>query len=44
MPEPSEVLTLADVQDAAARLEGVAHRTPVLTSRTLDEPSAATCS
>jgi threonine dehydratase len=37
MPEPSEILTLADVEDAAARLEGIAHRTPVLTSRTLDE-------
>ena len=34
---PSEILTLADVEDAAARLEGIAHRTPVLTSRTLDE-------
>ncbi|UNO42119.1 threo-3-hydroxy-L-aspartate ammonia-lyase [Streptomyces sp. MST-110588] len=29
-------VTLADVQDAAARLKGVAHRTPVLRSRTLD--------
>lgn len=29
-------VTLADVRDAAARLEGVAHRTPVLRSRTLD--------
>jgi threonine dehydratase len=29
-------VTLADVYDAAARLEGVAHRTPVLRSRTLD--------
>jgi threonine dehydratase len=29
-------LTLADVQDAAARLKGVVHRTPVLRSRTLD--------
>lgn len=28
--------TAADVQAAAARLKGVAHRTPVLTSRTLD--------
>ena len=27
----------ADVEAAAGRLEGVAHRTPVLTSRTLDE-------
>jgi threo-3-hydroxy-L-aspartate ammonia-lyase len=27
---------LADVRDAAQRIEGVAHRTPVVTSRTLD--------
>jgi threo-3-hydroxy-L-aspartate ammonia-lyase len=30
-------VTYADVEDAAARVEGVAHRTPVLTSTTLDE-------
>jgi threonine dehydratase len=30
------VIQLADVQAAARRLEGVAHRTPVFTSRTLD--------
>lgn len=30
-------LTLADVQAAAERISGVAHRTPVLTSRTLNE-------
>jgi len=30
------VIELADVQAAAERLRGVAHRTPVLTSRTLD--------
>ncbi|MFJ6698369.1 threo-3-hydroxy-L-aspartate ammonia-lyase [Streptomyces sp. NPDC091272] len=29
--------TLDDVRDAAAQLKGVAHRTPVLRSRTLDE-------
>ncbi|MFI9646336.1 threo-3-hydroxy-L-aspartate ammonia-lyase [Streptomyces sp. NPDC052040] len=29
-------VTLEDVRDAAARIEGVAHRTPVLRSRTLD--------
>jgi hypothetical protein len=29
-------VNLDDVRDAAARLEGVAHRTPVLRSRTLD--------
>jgi threonine dehydratase len=30
------MLEFADIQAAAARLRGVAHRTPVLTSRTLD--------
>jgi threonine dehydratase len=30
------MLQFADIQAAAARLKGVAHRTPVLTSRTLD--------
>ena len=29
-------ITFADIQAAAARLRGVAHRTPVVTSRTLD--------
>ncbi|GHC03748.1 MULTISPECIES: threo-3-hydroxy-L-aspartate ammonia-lyase [Streptomyces rochei group] len=29
-------VTFVDVRDAAARLDGVAHRTPVLTSRALD--------
>src|SRR5262249_13203766 len=32
---------LADVEAAAARLDGVAHRTPVLTSRTLDGMAGA---
>ncbi len=31
------MVTFEDVRAAAARLEGVAHRTPVATSRTLDE-------
>jgi threonine dehydratase len=31
------MLQFSDVEAAAARLRGVAHRTPVLTSRTLDE-------
>jgi len=35
------VITLADVKSAARRLEGVAHRTPVLTSRTLDAATGA---
>src|SRR5262245_47274524 len=30
------MLTFADIEAAAARLKGVAHRTPVVTSRTLD--------
>jgi len=34
---PSERPSLDDVRGAAARLDGVAHRTPVLTSRTLDD-------
>jgi threonine dehydratase len=34
-------ITFADVQAAAERLRGVAHRTPVLTSRTLDEMTGA---
>jgi threonine dehydratase len=33
----SEILTVDDVRAAARRLAGVAHRTPVLRSRTLDE-------
>ncbi|MFJ1807350.1 MULTISPECIES: pyridoxal-phosphate dependent enzyme [unclassified Streptomyces] len=36
MTTTSPPITLDDVRDAAARLEGVAHRTPVLRSRTLD--------
>jgi threonine dehydratase len=36
------VITVDDVRGAAARLAGVAHRTPVLTSRTLDELVRAT--
>ncbi len=35
------MLSLDDVQRAAALLEGVAHRTPVLTSRTLDARTGA---
>lgn len=31
------MLTFAEIEAAAARLKGVAHRTPVLTSRTLDQ-------
>ena len=35
--EIGEPVTYADVEAAAQRLEGVAHRTPVATSRTFDE-------
>lgn len=35
--EPAGLPTFADVEAAARRISGVAHRTPVLTSRTLDE-------
>jgi len=37
-----DLLRIADVEAAARRLEGVAHRTPVLTSRTLDARAGAT--
>ncbi|OKI04803.1 pyridoxal-5'-phosphate-dependent protein [Streptomyces sp. CB02923] len=33
---PEAAVTFDDVQDAAARIKGVVHRTPVLRSRTLD--------
>lgn len=35
------MLALADIRAAAGRLDGVAHRTPVATSRTLDELAGA---
>src|SRR5262249_8560345 len=35
------LIELEDVERAARRLDGVAHRTPVLTSRTLDELTGA---
>jgi threonine dehydratase len=35
------VISLEDVQAAAARLAGVAHRTPVITGRSLDEATGA---
>ena len=35
------MLTIDDVRAAAAKLEGVAHRTPVMTSRTLDRAVGA---
>lgn len=35
-------VTFADIEAAAGRLRGVAHRTPVITSRTLDERTGAT--
>ena len=36
------MIDLDDVRRAAARLDGVAHRTPVVTSRTLDARTGAT--
>jgi threonine dehydratase len=36
-PDAAVSPTFDDVRDAAARLRGVAHRTPVITARTLDE-------
>lgn len=42
MPEAALPLGVADVEAAAARLAGVAHRTPVLRSRTLDSRVGAT--
>jgi threo-3-hydroxy-L-aspartate ammonia-lyase len=36
------VVTIDDVRAAARRIEGVAHRTPVLTSRTIDALTGAT--
>lgn len=36
-----DVPTFADVEDAARRLAGIAHRTPVVTSRTLDARTGA---
>src|SRR5919109_5087909 len=36
------MISLDDVQAAARRIDGVAHRTPVLTSRALDESTGAT--
>jgi threonine dehydratase len=36
------MISLDDVRAAAARIDGIAHRTPVLTSRALDEATGAT--
>ena len=36
------MVSIEDVRAAAERLKGIAHRTPVLTSRTLDERTGAT--
>ncbi len=38
---PPLAISAADVEAAAARLQGVAHRTPVITSRTVDERTGA---
>ena len=39
---PADLPTYADVEAAAARLRGTAHRTPVFTSRTVDARTQAT--
>src|SRR5215217_6118071 len=39
--DDAHVITLDDVQAAARRLDGVAHRTPVITGRSLDEATGA---
>jgi threonine dehydratase len=39
--EVSRIPTYADVQEAARRIAGIAHRTPVLTSRTADARTGA---
>ena len=36
MPRPSVLPTYSDVLDAAARIEGIVHRTPVFTSQAID--------
>ena len=41
-PTQPLAVTYADVQAAAARLEGIAHCTPVMTSRTVNERTGAT--
>ncbi|TDR89090.1 threo-3-hydroxy-L-aspartate ammonia-lyase [Enterovirga rhinocerotis] len=41
MAEIASLPTYADVEAAARRIEGAAHRTPVLTSRTADERTGA---
>ena len=41
MSRPELPIALADVERAAARLRGVAHRTPVVSSRTLDARAGA---
>ncbi|MBK7404556.1 MAG: threo-3-hydroxy-L-aspartate ammonia-lyase [Phycisphaerales bacterium] len=39
----ADAVTLADIRAAAKRLDGVAKRTPVLTSRAIDHAVGATC-
>lgn len=43
-PSASDLPTYADVEAAASRLDGVAHRTPVMTSRRLDDRVGASLS
>jgi threonine dehydratase len=41
MPSAIDLPTFHDIESAAARLAGVAHRTPVVTSRSVDERTGA---
>src|SRR5262245_11516261 len=41
MPSAIDLPTFADVESAAAQIAGVAHRTPVVTSRSVDERTGA---
>ena len=41
MPKSKLAITYADIAVAAKKLEGIAHHTPVLTSRQVDEKAVA---
>eukprot|EP00934_Nitzschia_sp_Nitz4_P004723 Nitzschia sp. Nitz4//scaffold196_size54656//4010//5261//NITZ4_006629-RA/size54656-augustus-gene-0.32-mRNA-1//1//CDS//3329540396//4713//frame0 len=39
---PSHCISFADIETAAARIHGIAHKTPVLTSKTISAPTGQT--
>jgi threonine dehydratase len=41
VPPATDLPTFADVESAAAQIAGVAHRTPIVTSRSVDERTGA---